>query len=226
MGAASPAVTSLTLHRAYESEGSSSASGTPQGTFRAHIRALDARATDRRRVGLVVSIDGVRRGRGTPADPRDTSTPGARDAREHRVALVGRVGIGLGVLLNLGPAHAGGPLGPEGSAITTSAYTVDLFQGPLTASNRVTGLAGAVAPLAEGIDMHAFNPASPAVRRLHSWSVTEFDVSAGVTFPGALKGLDFDNDGTKGFRYDNFVFVTLNWNCLPMRFGKHVLNAI
>ncbi len=158
----------------------------------------------------MVSIDRVRRGRGTPADSRDTSTSGARATRVHRFARpIGRVGVGLAVLLNLGRAHAGGPLGPEGSAITTSAYTVDLFQGPLTASNRVTGLAGAVAPLAEGIDMHAFNPASPAVRRLHSWSVTEFDVSAGVTFPGALKGLDFDNDGTKGFRYDNFIFVTL-----------------
>ena len=106
-------------------------------------------------------------------------------------------------------ASAGGPLGPQGSAITTSDYTVDLFQGPLTASNRVTGLAGAVAPLAEGIDMHAFNAAAPAVRALHSSSVTEFDVSAGLTFPGALKGLDFDNNGKRGFTYENFFFLTL-----------------
>lgn len=57
--------------------------------------------------------------------------------------------------------------------------------------------------------MHAFNPASPAVRTASSHSVTEFDISAGITFPGALKGLDFDNNGSRGFRYDNFVFVTL-----------------
>ena len=106
-------------------------------------------------------------------------------------------------------ARASGPLGPQGTAITTSDYTVDLFQGPLTASNRVTGLAGAVAPLAEGIDMHAFNAASPAIRTAHSSQVTEFDISAGLTFPGALKGLDFDNNGTKGFTYENFIFVTM-----------------
>jgi len=112
-------------------------------------------------------------------------------------------------LLSGREAWAGGPLGPQGSAITTSDYTVDLFQGPLTASNRVTGLAGAAAALAEGIDMHAFNPAAPAIRTTGSHSVTEFDISAGLTFPGALKGLDFDNNGTRGFKYENFFFVTM-----------------
>jgi len=112
-------------------------------------------------------------------------------------------------LLAAKEARAGGPLGPQSTAITTSDYTVDLFQGPLTASNRVTGLAGAVAPIAEGIDMHAFNAAAPAIRTAHSSQVTEFDISAGLTFPGALKGLDFDNNGARGFTYDNFVFVTV-----------------
>lgn len=116
-------------------------------------------------------------------------------------------------------ASAGGPLGPQGTAITTSDYTVDLFQGPLTASNRVTGLAGAVAPIAEGIDMHAFNAAAPAIRTAYSSQVTEFDISAGLTFPGALKGLDFDNNGTRGFTYDNFFFVTLAGQVQEGRFG-------
>lgn len=132
----------------------------------------------------------------------------------------GRLAAGTVFLLACGDeARAGGPLGSQGAPITTSRYTVDLFQGPLTASNRVTGLSGAVAPIAEGIDMHAFNAAAPAVRSASSHSVTEFDVSAGLTFPGALKNLDFDNNGTRGFTYDNFVFVTMAGQVQEGAFG-------
>ncbi len=126
---------------------------------------------------------------------------------------------GLSLCLGAEAAYADGPLGAQGTPIATSKYSVDLFQGPLTASNRVTGLAGAVAPIADGLDMHAFNAASPAVRTLSSASVTEFDVSAGVTFPSALRQLDFDNNGTRGFTYDNFVFVTLAAQVQEGQFG-------
>ncbi len=113
------------------------------------------------------------------------------------------------LLARAGEAAAAGPLGAQGTPIDTSSYSVDLFQGPLAASNRVTGLAGAVAPIAEGIDMHAFNAASPAVRSASSHSVTEFDISAGLTLPGSLRNLDYDNNGKRGFAYDNFFFVTM-----------------
>ena len=37
-------------------------------------------------------------------------------------------------------AVAGGPIGPNGSTITTSDYVLDLHQGPVFAGARVTGL--------------------------------------------------------------------------------------
>jgi hypothetical protein len=37
------------------------------------------------------------------------------------------------------PASAGGPLGAQGTCIQTSDYGVDLFQGPVFASTRITG---------------------------------------------------------------------------------------
>jgi hypothetical protein len=105
-------------------------------------------------------------------------------------------------------ARAAGPLAPQGQPITTSAYAVDLFQGPVLAGGRITGLAGAFAPLAEGAEGMNFNAAAPAVRNPWSHNKTDYDLSAGITFPSSVKGTDFDNNGTKGFAYDNFVFLT------------------
>jgi hypothetical protein len=56
--------------------------------------------------------------------------------------------LGFGCLSR--PAYAGGPLGPQGSRIQTSNYGVDLFQGPVFASTRITGIAGAFTAIAEG----------------------------------------------------------------------------
>ena len=106
-------------------------------------------------------------------------------------------------------ASADGPLGPQGSRLQTSSYTVDLFQGPILAGSRVTALAGAWAALAEGAEGHGFNAASPAVREAHSTSTTDFDVDFGLTFPSSIGKTDFDNNGSPGFTYDNFVFGTL-----------------
>jgi len=143
----------------------------------------------------------ARIGRGDPHRSRGGARGRLRTWASQAFALL--------VTLAVTPAEAAGPLGRQGAPLDTSRYTVDLFQGPLAASNRVTGLAGAVAPLAEGIDMHAFNAASPAVRTASSRSVTEFDISAGLTLPGGIRDLDYDNNGKRGFAYDNFFFVTM-----------------
>ncbi len=92
-------------------------------------------------------------------------------------------------------AHAAGPLGSEGSEIRTSEYTVDLYQGPVTASSRVIGLGGAYVGIAEGVDGMSQNPASPAVRT--PWSVDSFDydLALGFTFPSSIRGNDFYNTG-------------------------------
>ena len=69
--------------------------------------------------------------------------------------------ITLAVLIASRSAAA---LGPAGSEIDTSNYTIDLHQGPITGSSRVIGLAGTTAPITEGVDGFAVNPASVAMR--------------------------------------------------------------
>ena len=103
-------------------------------------------------------------------------------------------------------AHAAGPLGAQGSPINTSQYTVDLFQGPILASARITGLAGAYAPVGEGVDGN--NPASPALRDPYSRSRIDYDVTGSVILPSLINPTDFDNNGTRGFTYNNFIFLT------------------
>ncbi|MEZ4373624.1 MAG: hypothetical protein R3B07_22575 [Polyangiaceae bacterium] len=94
-----------------------------------------------------------------------------------------------------GVALAAGPLGDEGSEIRTSDYTVDLYQGPVTASSRVIGLGGAYVSIAEGVEGMSQNPAAPAVRT--PWSVDSFDydLALGLTFPSSIRGNDFYNTG-------------------------------
>lgn len=108
--------------------------------------------------------------------------------------------------------RAAGPLGARGQPIQTSSYSIDMFQGPVLASGRVTGLAGAYAGIGEGVEGDTVNAASPAMRV--PWSVDwfDYDLSAGLTFPSALRNTDFDNNGTSGFSYNRFVFATLGAN--------------
>lgn len=113
-----------------------------------------------------------------------------------------------GALLGAPSAHAGGPLGPQGSRIDTSSYTIDLFQGPLIGSSRVTAMAGAVVAIAAGADIMTANPATPAVRYPSSHSVTDWNAGIEWRFPSQLGTTDFDNNGTKGFTYDDFVFLS------------------
>lgn len=105
-------------------------------------------------------------------------------------------------------AHADGPLGPQGSPIQSSAYSIDLVQGPVLAATRVASLAGAYTAIAEGADGIPFNPASASLRYPHSTTYDDFDVTGGVTVPSTIDHNDFDNNGRRGFRYDNFIWAT------------------
>lgn len=62
----------------------------------------------------------------------------------------------------------------------------------------MTSVAGAYTAIAEDVEGVASNAASPAVREPHSFRWLEFDVSAGVSLPGAYGGTDFNNRGEKG----------------------------
>src|SRR3954467_14604364 len=69
--------------------------------------------------------------------------------------------VALSVLFSAAPVVAAGELGQNGSAITTSSYSLDLFQGPIFAGSRVTSLAGAYVAIAEDVDGDLQNPAAP-----------------------------------------------------------------
>jgi len=116
------------------------------------------------------------------------------------------------------PARA--QLPQDGEPITTNHYGIDLFQGPVLASTRVIGLAGAFVAIGEGVEGNTQNPAAPAVRVPWSNSHIDYDLGFGVTFPSSLKNLDFFNSGRrtelpKGTT-DGFVFLDLAGN---LQFG-------
>jgi hypothetical protein len=90
----------------------------------------------------------------------------------------------------VGPASAQTP-----PPITSNHYAIELFQGPLLAPIHVTGVGGAYVALAEDTEGAAVNSASPAVRDPYSTTWFAYDVSAGISFPGAFSNTDFDNHG-------------------------------
>lgn len=119
------------------------------------------------------------------------------------------VGAGLFVFgLSEGSASAGGPLGAPGTRIGTSNYAVDLFQGPVLATTRITGMGGAYTAIAENTDGIPFNPAAASLRSPYSTTKVDYDLTAGLTLPGSVKGTDFDNNGKVGFTYQSFYFLT------------------
>jgi hypothetical protein len=89
-------------------------------------------------------------------------------------------------------------LAQNAPAIANSNYSLDIFQGPITSSARVLGLAGAFVAVAEGCEGEYANAASPAVRTSYSLGKWDYDLCLGFTNPGLFKGSDFENVG-RGF---------------------------
>ncbi|RKH07937.1 hypothetical protein D7X32_00165 [Corallococcus carmarthensis] len=121
----------------------------------------------------------------------------------------------VAVLVSSGAALADNP------PLTGSNYAIDVYQGPVLAPVRVSGLAGAYAPIAEGVEGVSVNTAAPAVRPLYSSQHVDFDLSLAFTFPSSLRGNDFDNNGAVGFANDDFIFTQfgglIQWG--PWGFG-------
>jgi hypothetical protein len=101
------------------------------------------------------------------------------------------------------------PARAQCSADHLAQCSIDLFQGPVLAPSRVTGLGGAFAAYAEGVDAIDSNAAAVAVRAPYSLEWFDFDLSVGLSFPAAFRRTDFDNDGAVGFTYNDFLFYTL-----------------
>src|SRR6187399_2509737 len=128
--------------------------------------------------------------------------------------------LALAVLFASRHAHAGGPIGGNGQPITTSDYALDLYQGPLFAGTRVTGLGGAYVAISEDVDGDLQNPAAPAVRPFFSYTFFDYWLGFGLTFPATLQNMDFFNSGSKTNVTnppDAFVFFT---PALNLQFGN------
>lgn len=98
----------------------------------------------------------------------------------------------------------------QAQALTDNRFKLDLFVGPVLAPIRVTGLAGAYAPYAEGIAGMVSNAAAPGVREPYSFSWFDPDISASISIPIKLfQNDDFDNSGTIDFDYSSFIYATL-----------------
>jgi len=116
-------------------------------------------------------------------------------------------------------ARAAGPIAPNGQPINTSDYALDLFQGPIFAGSRVTGLGGAYIAISEDVDGDLQNPASPAVRPFFSYTYFDYWLGFGLTFPATLQNVDFFNSGSKTHITnppESFVFFTPSVN---LQFG-------
>ena len=123
---------------------------------------------------------------------------------------MGRRTILAGTLLGLGlcspNAIAQGTTGP---VPPNNDFALDLYQGPVLAPIRVTGLGGAYAGYAEGIAGFVANAASPALRAAHSASWLEPDLDASFSIPISLfANNDFDDSGDLNADYQNFVYLT------------------
>ncbi len=123
-------------------------------------------------------------------------------------------------------ASAAAQLPAEGEPIRTTSYTIDLFQGPVLASTRVTGLAGSFVAMAEGVDGDTQNPASPAVRAAYSRSHFDYDLGISLTFPSTLTNTDFFNSGRRTVlpegQQSGFVFLGIAVNLQLGRWGLGV----
>ena len=102
-----------------------------------------------------------------------------------------------GAALLLATATAEDPLRAQAlpPRIPNSNYDIEIFQGPVIAPIRVTALGGAYIALAEGTEGSAANSAAPAVRTAYSTTWFDYDISLGISFPGAFTNTDFDNHG-------------------------------
>ena len=91
------------------------------------------------------------------------------------------------------PASAESQLGPDGSPITTSNYSVDLTRGVVISTSRVVGLSGAATSLAQGVEGGLQNPAAVAYRGPQWPDWYDYWLALGVTYP--FESGDFYNSG-------------------------------
>jgi hypothetical protein len=106
------------------------------------------------------------------------------------VLVVGALGVFYAVTTSSRSARAQAP-----PMIRSNDYAIEIYQGPILAPIHVTGVGGAYVASAEGTEGSAANAAAPAVRQPYSTTWFDYDLSAGLSLPGAFARTDFDNHG-------------------------------
>jgi len=91
------------------------------------------------------------------------------------------------------PAQAQGELGPDGSPIGTSNYSIDLTRGAVISTSRVVGLSGASTSLAQGVEGGLQNPSAVAYRGAQWPEWYDYWLALGLTYP--FDAGDFYNSG-------------------------------
>ncbi|MBW2381707.1 MAG: hypothetical protein JRG70_19590, partial [Deltaproteobacteria bacterium] len=129
-----------------------------------------------------------------------------RRNQHRRPALACLAVIALGTFL----ARAEAQLGPDGSPITTSNYSVDLTRGVVISTSRVVGLSGAATSLAQGVEGGLQNPAAVAYRGPQWPDWYDYWLAFGITYP--FQSGDFYNSGrvvggTRNLSDDTTLFL-------------------
>ena len=91
------------------------------------------------------------------------------------------------------PLVANAQLGPDGSPIDTSNYSVDLSRGVVVSSSRVVGLSGAATSLAQGVEGGLQNPSAVAYRGAQWPDWYDYWLALSFTYP--FQSGDFYNSG-------------------------------
>jgi hypothetical protein len=132
--------------------------------------------------------------------PETRNLDGARPRRA-RGAAWAPAAIGAALWMRAVPAAA--------EPFPNNEFAIDLFQGPILAPIRVTGIAGSYAGYAEGIEGMVSNAAAPAVREPFSVNWLEFDAAASISVPlNLFENNDFDNSNALDADFSNFIYLT------------------
>ncbi|MET0386375.1 MAG: hypothetical protein ABW321_10475 [Polyangiales bacterium] len=106
----------------------------------------------------------------------------------------------------------------RGVPLTSDQFNVDLVTGPIVGPNRVVSLGGAYTALGYGIDNAIITPAAYAARTLWDTRWFEFDITVDYS-PGALRRIDFINNGRTNVANSDFLFVSLGTTLIAGNLG-------
>lgn len=128
----------------------------------------------------------------------------------------------LALVLLSSPELTRAQLGPDGSPIDTSDYTVDLTRGVVIGTSRVTGLAGAGTSIAQGVEGGLENPAAVAWRGPQWPDWYDYWLALGFIYP--LESGDFYNSGqvfgdSESFDDQDFFFLIPGFYWQMWNFG-------